>query len=300
MPNEHKKRSNIQLCYPFSEDRLLNRGQLRSNWSPPYIYQHKLNGERCRALVESTRVLLFSSTDEFITTLPHINNQMSFFPPGEYDGELYVHGWTFSEIHSAVSTYTSEHPKANEVQYHLFDCITNPSEPQSDRLMRLRDCYQKASKKRKLTHIHYVPSFATYTLDEIMSFYDTSIKDGYEGFVLKELNSKYVKRPSAYRSPYWMKFKPKQTDVYPIVGINQAISKDGIPLNMVGSFNCIDSEGNKFSVGAGKLTHAERTTAWNSSLSVGADLLIEYQTKSDSKGVPHFSRAVKIIPKTME
>jgi ATP-dependent DNA ligase len=289
---EHKRRSEVQLCYPFSEDRLFNRGRLRSNWTAPYIYQNKLNGERCRTLVESTRVLMFSSTGEIITTLPHLTQQLRSFLPGEYDGELYVHGWSFSEIHSAVSTTMEIHPRANEVEYHLFDCITNPSEPQVDRVYRLRDCLQQAGPTESIKQVF---SLATFTLDDIMHHYDQSIADGYEGFVLKELSAPYIKRESAYRSPYWMKFKPKQTDTYTIVGVNEAISKEGKPLQMIGSFNLIDPEGNKFSCGAGKLTHKNRKSYWNSPSTVGSTLLIEYQTKSDKLGVPHFARAVKIL-----
>jgi hypothetical protein len=92
-----------------------------------------------------------------------------------------------------------------------------------------------------------------------------------------------------------MKFKPKQTDIYPIISFNEAISKDGLPLEMIGSFTCIDPEGTQFKVGAGELTHKEREYLWAEGLIPGSQLLIKYQTKSDAKGVPHFARASQII-----
>jgi ATP-dependent DNA ligase len=286
-----KQRSNIQLCYPFSEERLLNQGRLRSVWHKPYIYQDKFNGERGRALVESKRVLLFSSTGELITTLPHLNKQLQRYPEGEYDGELYHHGWSFSRIHSAISTEMSIHPDAPRINYHIFDVIND--QPQGDRIMYLSDIW--SSFKHLTPNIKQVCSMAAWTLDDIMTLYNGSIAAGYEGFVVKDISSTYVKKDPAYRSPYWMKFKPKKRDIYPILAIEEAISQHGEPLKMVGSFLCSDSEGNTFSVGAGKLTHLQRKEILHSGLKENSFLLIEFQTLSDAKGVPHFSRAVQLI-----
>lgn len=286
------KRANIQLCYPFSEARLLNQGRLQSRWTPPYVYHHKLNGERGRAVVSDGRCLLFSSTNELITTLPHINSQLLYLPDGQYDGELYVHGWPLNRIHSAISTITTVHHEAKDIQFHLFDYITKG--PLHERLALLNSIYSERAED--LPHIFKLFNYLVNDLDEIMERYEESISLGYEGFVLKDLNSPYIQRPSfAYRSPYWMKFKPKQRDIYPIVKFHEAISEAGYGLQMLGSFTCVDSEGNFFSVGAGKLSHEERRYLWGEGLLPGSRLLIEYQTLSDVAGVPHFSRAVKLI-----
>lgn len=291
-PTVTRERCNIQLCYPFSEARLLNQGRLRSTWRPPYIYHHKLNGERGRAVVSEGRCLLFSSTDDLITTLPHINQQCLYLPDGQYDGELYVHGWPLNRIHSAISTLSTVHPEAKDIQLHLFDYIS--SDPLHVRLAILNDIH--SARAADLPHVLRLENYLVSTLDEVMSKYEESIELGYEGFVLKDILSPYIQRPSsAYRSPYWMKFKPKQRDIYPILKFEEAISSGGYGLQMVGSFLCCDSEGNQFSVGAGKLSHEERRYLWAEGLLPGSRLLVEYQTKSDVAGVPHFSRAVQII-----
>ena len=98
-----------------------------------------------------------------------------------------------------------------------------------------------------------------------------------------------------------MKFKPKATDTYTLLSIYEAMSENGIPLGMVGGFVCCDSELTQFSVGAGKLTHPERKKMWERYLSSPTSLIdgkmleIEYQTMSDKKKIPLFSRAVRII-----
>lgn len=297
------RRRKVQLCYPFSKSRLLNDGRFKSCWISPYVVQPKLNGERCRILVYpgQQRCLLFSSTDELITTLPHINQEMLFFPPGEYDGELYVHGWSFSEIHSVISTKTSLHPKMNFMQLHLFDLISLNGEmkdksPLAIRLKNLINIYDAVYKLDGA--IKLVQSSIASNYSELIHHYDNYISNGYEGFVVKDLNSAYIKKDPAYRNPLWMKFKPKQQDVYIIKRVNEAISKEGNPKNMVGSFTCTDPEGNEFDVGAGKLTHKEREEIWNAQFTWTEkeySLLIEFQTLSDAKKVPHFSRAVKVI-----
>jgi ATP-dependent DNA ligase len=129
-----------------------------------------------------------------------------------------------------------------------------------------------------------------------MSLYDNYIAEGYEGFVLRHFDPYYIRR----RSLYMMKFKPKKTDQYKIIGVEQAHTESGFPKGMVGAFICIDDMGTQFKVGAGKLTHAKRKLYWQMHLddifSIATKMLqVEYQTLSDKNKVPHFSRAVEVM-----
>ena len=115
------KRSGIMLCYPFEEKRLLK-------WNPPFIVQPKFDGERCRAAYdEDFGWTLISSELNVHHWVPHINQAILFsnIPPSvELDGELYVHGMTFEEIHSVVSTQrVSLHPQHHHIQFHIFDIV---------------------------------------------------------------------------------------------------------------------------------------------------------------------------------
>jgi len=290
------KRTGIQLAEPFSERRLFNQGRFRTRWTPPYLIQPKLNGERCRAIVSHPRCLLLSSTEEIISSLPHINEAMLALPDGEYDGELYTHGWTFSEIHSVISTTTHLHPKYQSLNYHIFD-VVQEGVSQIERLTFLKELPLHDSLK-------LVPVTVVTSLKSIMSIYDSYIADGYEGFILRQIDSLYVRK----RSSLMMKFKPKKTDTYKLVSVNEAISESGTHKNMVGSFWCIDDMGTRFKVGAGKLSHQKRKDLWENYIDNvieegstikalhGASLLVEYQCLSDKGKSPHFSRAVKIIP----
>lgn len=283
------KRKDIQLAEPFSESRLLNQGRYHTKWSPPYLLQPKLNGERCRAIVESGRCLLLSSTDNIISTVPLINKSLLSFPNGEYDGELYVHGWTFSQIHSVVSTTSSVHPDHSKMQYHIFDLI-HPTAHQAARLTRLNEIFVESDRVKK------VPVTIAMNLEQVYSAYEGFIYNNYEGFIIRELSSSYTRR----RTGHMMKFKPKQTDTYLITGVFEATSESGKPLGMVGAFCCIDDMSTYFKVGAGKLSHDQRRELWklfslDASTLIGKFLKVEYQTLSDKEGVPLFSRAVEIL-----
>lgn len=281
------ERKGIQLAEPFSERRLFNQGRYRSTWSPPWAVQRKLDGERCRAIVSDGRCLLLSSSEEIISSVPHINHYfIDHFPDGEYDGELYIHGWNQSQVHSVVSTITRLHPKAEQMEFHLFDIKTTMI--QAGRLLRIKDLPYGGP-------IKSVEAFICNTMPELLSLYDRFIDEGYEGFIIRELSSLYVER----RSQMMMKFKPKQKDHYEILSVYEAFTEDNKPKGMVGGFECRDDMGTVFRVGAGKLTHGKRCRMWEDVISgrrfKGMILEVEYQTMSSKNKVPLFSRAVKII-----
>ena len=281
-------RKGIHLFEPFSERRLLNQGRYRSVWRPPYALQRKLNGERCRALNFGGRCLLLSSTEEILASAPHINQYfIRHFPDGEYDGEIYVHGWTLGKIHSVLWTTSGLHPEHESLQFHMFDVKNKDN--QAERLSTLQDLPHGGPIVKVSTDI-------VFTLDEIMTKYDQYIGEGYEGFIIRELSSPYKDG----RSQLGMKFKPKKKDSYKIVGINEAIDKYGKPKGMVGSFICEDDMGTRFDPGAGKMTHLRRKEIFemfkdDPSLVLNHMLEIEYQCMSDRVNVPHFSRAVEMF-----
>lgn len=284
-------RSGIMLCYPFEERRLLNQGRFSLLWTPPYILHPKLNGERCRMIVENKRCLLLSSSEEIIPSVPHINHSGLLLPPGEYDGELYTHGLSFSEIHSRVSMRTSLHPDYRSIELHLFDIVS--SDPQWERLWNLANILREIS---TISPIKQVIPTPVSSLSEIYALYSVYIDSGYEGFVIRHMDAPYIRT----RTPALMKFKPKKTDHYEIVQVLEATSEDGALLGMVGAFECRDPEGTTFKVGAGHLSHDERRTIWISNILAPEHfkskfLEIEYQTMSDAKGVPLFSRALRIV-----
>jgi ATP-dependent DNA ligase len=276
------ERKGIQLCYPFEEKRL-------TKWTPPFLVQPKLDGERCRAICDHGEIHLLSSSEQEIVSVPHINEDLSRLftnsPRIELDGELYCHGLSFDEIQSRVSRTANYHPEYGDITYHVFDVVN--SEPQLERLYRLYDLCLDSDYIRK------VPSEATGTLDEVMEAYQKFISEGYEGIVIRDSYAPYIRR----RSTQVMKFKPKKSDYYKIVGVGRMIDKNGEPKDMLGYLIC-ESDGQIFSVGSGMNDSFRKQffpMKFASTCLVGKFVHVQYQHLTAGKGVPRFPVFVEII-----
>lgn len=260
-------RSGIMLCVPFEEKRL-------AKWEPPYIVQPKLDGERCRS-VES--ILLSSQLNSFNFAVPHIgeavNDQIPYHT--EPNGELYVHGMSFEEIHSIVSRKTNLHPNHLQMEYHIFDYVENI--PQYERIKMVNRIELKPP-------LFKVESYICGNLEGVLKAYDKIINLGYEGIVVRHIDNLYVRK----RSTFLMKFKPKKQDDYLIVGYKEEVSKDGHLKGRLGSIICVGLDGTEFSVGSG-LTDIDRVNLWEDRESLrGKTCTVKYQHITSGKGVPRF------------
>lgn len=279
------KRAGIMLCYPFEEKRL-------KKWRPPYIIQPKLDGDRCRAIIDDKGIVLMLSSEmnEYVS-VPHIANELwkMNLRNVELDGELYIHGAPHSEIHSIVSREKNIHPDYKLVEFHVFD-IVNAHLPQVERTRQLIDLIPS---KRNFSPIQIVPSRIVSTLDEIMAVQEEYARLGYEGFVLREAEAPYVRK----RSTNMMKFKPRKEDLYEIVGTQEEISILGAPKNALGALICRGDDGTLFNVGSGSLlTREARETLWQERETlVGKWARVKYQHLTHAAGVPRFPVVVEVI-----
>ena len=276
-----EKRQGIMLCYPMEQKRL-------ALWSPPYIGQPKLDGERCRAEFDGRSWNLISSELNHFVSVPHIQKAVQdykFEEKGifELDGELYQHGLELSEIHSVVGRSVNLHPDYERMMFHVFDLPND--KPQAIRLSSLSLLDLKPPLVR-------VPFKLLRTIEEIYAYYDSMLELGYEGIVLRELGNYYVRK----RSTSVMKFKPKKQDEYEIVGFVEAFSKNGAPKGMVGAIVCKGvGEDDFFKVGAGNLTHPQRIEYWDERyLWKGKTCIVKYQSILPS-GSPRFGLCFELV-----
>jgi len=273
------KRSGIMLCYPFEEKRL-------AKWNPPYLVQPKLDGERCRAeTIFSDDWVLSSSESNTFVSVPHIKNALANqnIPIHiELDGELYTHGFNFSEIHSRVSRTVNLHSDHEAIGYHIFDYI-DPYTPQHQRTKYLMSLELKPP-------LFVVPTVAAVSLEDVMRAYDLFTDQDYEGIVIRHIDNIYIRK----RSTFMMKFKPKKSDYYTIVGYKEEVSKDGKPKNRLGSLICVGDQGNEFSVGSG-LDDDLREDLWKKRETLNGRIChVSYQHITSGKGVPRFPVFVSI------
>lgn len=271
------RRRGMMLCYPFEEKRLQKWGV------PRIIIQPKLDGERCRALIANGQVLLLSSEQNPILSVPHIVDELRQMFPSEtieLDGELYIHGEEFSQIHSVVGR--TANIVSSEMQLHIFDVIN--TDEQIERLTTLR----KLDTSRD--YIKTVPSILVKpTVNDVLETMHTFTEDGYEGVILRHPFAAYERK----RSTNIMKFKPKKSDYYRIVGFQEEVSQDGIPKGTLGAFICTGSDGTEFGVGTGFSADQRRRYWQERACLLGGYVKVNYQSITP-KHVPRFPVFVSI------
>lgn len=288
---EKRKRKGIQLAYPMEERRLT---EAKFGWANyfPVICQPKLDGERCRAICRGhEEPILLSSTEAVITSVPHINDMLQrMCLHCELDGELYTHGEDFDSIHSIVSRTVNLHEESHKMQYYIFDTVSKHSQ-----IERMMNTYYYMHFQDPLIAVGFE---LAHTFKEIMFFYEKFIKDGYEGIIVRHKLSSYERK----RSRFMLKFKPKKSDVYKIIGVKQMIDKDGKLKDLLGALILTSDEGTQFSVGSG-MTENFRHITWNNLRErltlVGKYCKINYQHMT-ANHVPRFPVFVEILDENPE
>lgn len=285
-----RKRSGIQLAQPFEQRRL--EGSSRMAWNTwPVIMQPKLDGERCRVVwLPNGEPLLLSSTEEPILLLPHINEALKNLNLRlELDGELYVHGMTFEQIHSIVSRTTNPHPDAVSMQFHVFDFV-NETMPQIQRTLELARFANNHYNHSSI--VRFVPYYLAENFSEVMACYESFLAQNYEGMIVRHLTALYERK----RSTKMMKFKPKKKDSYVIVGWKEEIANDGTPKNRLGALTCVSDDGHHFNVSAG-LNDELREKLWaiRDTALLGKTAIVHYQALTSGKRVPKFCSKVEVL-----
>jgi len=268
-----QRRVGIMLCYPFEEKRLLK-------WNVDVLIQPKLDGERCRALIYNKNVTLISSEGNIINSVPHINKALleTGMDKIELDGELYIHGLPFEEIHSRVSRKTNLHPRYDEVQYHIFDSVSN--EAQITRLIELT----KYEMNPDILQIVSTVRSDRGDIQNIMLWLEHYQKQGYEGIVIRHPHATYKRS----RSTLMMKFKPRKKDAYRIVGYVEEKDKYGHPKGTLGAVICRSNDGSLFNVGSG-FTADQRQDYWQKREDlIGRIVIVKYQHLTPGRNVPRF------------
>ncbi len=284
---EKKKRTNIMLCYPLEEKRLL---EPKFNWSFPVICQPKLDGVRCRALCNGSQdPVLLSSTETIIKSVPHINEALGQQDlHAELDGELYIHGESFETINGIVSRTINIHEDYYKIKLYVFDTVSEAS--QLERLV-----YLNSYCSFKSLPIKVVQNSLAYSFQDIMRVYEEFLSDGYEGIIVRHRLAPYIRR----RSTFVLKFKPKKSDIYKITGFHRMLDKNGFPKNLLGALTCTSDEGTEFSVGSG-MSEEFRNYYWkNAPDLLGKYCKISYQHMT-SKGSPRFPIFVSILNENPE
>lgn len=260
--------------------------ELLKNYDPskmawPAMAQVKLDGVPARIIrtgAGAGDIKALTRQREIINSIPHILTLAGAMLPniaGSYTGELYVEGMNFKDISGLQRNKRPVPGKTDKLILHVFDYDLDPNKPHSYQYRRgrfaekLSDYLEASGKNTNDIPIRLVPGTVVYSAEEAEEVFRMIMqaKPNAEGMVLHSLQKSYnpAKR-------FWttQRLKPQPTiDVF-VVGFEEAVSKFGKPMGMVGRINVeltqlIDGKlvTGVTGVGPGALTHAERTALWN-------------------------------------
>lgn len=275
-------RRDIMLCYPFEEKRF-------KKWDTNVLVQPKLDGVRMRVELANPVRLLSSEGNDLSFALPHIHQELTdkawkFRSEGifELDGEAYNHDMEFEDIVSITGRSTNLHSDFSLINYHIFDHVSDA--PNYRRVMELIHIFLDTP----FNTIQLVDTTNAVDIETTMEMLRRLHSDGYEGIIVRHPLAPYVRK----RSRWMMKFKPKKSDTYKIVGMVEEYSIHGEPKGRLGALVLSDEEGNVFKAGSG-LTAEQREVYWRDDV-VGRYAIISYQ-HTTAGGIPRFPVVVEVL-----
>ena len=264
-----------------------------------YIAQSKYNGFHCNIRAVEGVVTLYSSYNNEFVSVPHINAIFEdkirlgeLLHTFERDGELYHHGMPLNILKMLVGRKNSLHPDYRIIQFHMFDVVDDRI--QKYRIQQHKDefaIYDDTSIIRCIDHEEL------YTMEDLGEFLNKSMRDAYEGLIIRNPNGFYERK----KSSYIFKYKPRETDEYQIIGTTEERDyKTKEPKNRLGAFICI-KDGQTFKVGTGPaLKQMDRDMYWKDREKFESGqywAVIVYPELSGARGVPFQPVIKKVVMK---
>lgn len=228
----------------------------------PCYVQPKLDGLRCLAKVEGGKVELRSRQNKVFKVLQHIEDELSQFPDGVYDGELYSHDATFQDIVSGIKR-DEKNGLTDKIEYWIYDLINDDTFENRYKQLLVINSYIKNSKSIKLvnTNLCEYPSDIEY-------FHKEAILSEMEGVMLRNAAGSYKING---RSADLQKYKKFMDEEFEIIGAEENKGK------LAGScvFLCKTKEGGIFKVmpDGSEVQRKKYWTDWNSGKIKSGDLL---------------------------
>jgi DNA ligase-1 len=209
------------------------------DWSCAFV-QPKLDGMRCLAHITQGRVSLVSRQGKPISTMPHIEEDLSSIPNSVIlDGELYVEGENFQNNMRAIKKY--QKGISERVQFHIYDLVDteNPFAARSKAL---------ATYTANRQHLVSVETFQIQSENSLKEFHSSFLARGYEGSIVRWGKETY--KPNG-RSSHLLKYKDFLDIACRIIDIEPSESRPewGTPV--------LEHNGRHFRAGM-KFSHEER------------------------------------------
>lgn len=252
----------------------------------PAFIQPKLDGIRCIAILKDGVCTLWTRTRKPITSVPHINRAVEarFKEDITVDGELYNHEMK-AEFEKIVSLVRQEEPAEGheQVLYWIYDTVNE--DPFSKRTAKLYESYRHIAVWDSPDRL--VPNYQVESDEDIKHYAKVMIRDGYEGVMVRNMESKYVNK----RSYDLLKVKEFLDAEFEIVGAEEGRGKLA---GHVGAFVCKTDNGKQFLAKMDGKTERLKEYFENPATYLGKKITVKYQGLTGANGVPRFPVGVAI------
>lgn len=274
------------LAYTFDINKINKKGRAVTIMLPCYG-QPKYDGIRCLVHFDGKNIIMQSRKGKSFHFMNHIRKdclkviKKTFKSSSDWylDGEIYTPDLTFQQITGLcrLSKTVSEEDSINmkKLQYCVYDCFNT------------EDLSLPFSKRIKLINsfpvtktICKVPTTIIKTLDEIEPLHDKFVSEGYEGLMLRNIESPYELNK---RSKHLQKYKKFIDSEYKIIGFKEG--KGDAKGTVI--WECETDSGQTFSVRPVGTTAHKKKLFENGDKYIGKLLTVVYQELTDD-GLPRF------------
>ena len=204
---------------------------------PAWMYERKLDGERCLAFRDGDQVRLMTRNRKMVaSTYPELVEALGAQQSGDFvvDGEVvaFEHGQTrFAQLQQRMQ---QAHPTADQlrtvpVQYYIFDVLWADGtdlrpQPLRERKQRLHELLDFADPLR----------FTEHRVGDGVEFYSEACRLGWEGLIAKRASAPY----QAGRTRDWLKFKCENNQELVIGGFTDPQgTRTGLGALLLGYYN---------------------------------------------------------------
>jgi bifunctional non-homologous end joining protein LigD len=172
---------------------------------PNWVFERKLDGERCGALRRGGRVRLLSRTGQVMNdTYPELIDALALDGPDLLlDGEIvaFKRGQTsFERLQQRIGIHDAERARRSPVSiyYYVFDLLELGSQD-----IRPLSLLERKARLRKAVKFRGQLRYTSYIRREGEKAFQSACQRGWEGVIAKRIGSPYV----ATRSRDWLKLK---------------------------------------------------------------------------------------------
>lgn len=229
----------------------------------------KLNGVRCKSVLEDGFPRLYSRGNINYPTPPHLVQPLIDahvkYGHEQLDGELYVHGYPLGRIQSASKVTTELTPL---LEFHIFDipCLSKPFVMRLEMMLEMKD----------LSNGVYLVEYEKATVGDLVKIQDVYRSEGYEGVMIRNYIGKYLFRNQ--RSNDLLKYKLFQDSEAKVISVTEDKLGEGI-------LTCEWKDGILFEC---KMTGTHEYRSYTNMLTLIGEWINFTYSEPTEKGIPEF------------